>query len=48
MCIRDRYCDARYEKPTVTPAYKILFPIPLTAYDADRNIVQNPGYPAFQ
>ncbi len=44
----NKYCDARYEKTTVTPAYKILFPIPLTAYDADRNMVQNPGYTAFQ
>jgi len=42
------YCAARYEKTTETPAYKILFPVPLTAYDADRNIKQNPGYPAFQ
>lgn len=44
----NKYCEARYEKTTVTPTYKILFPVPLTAYDADRNIVQNPGYPAFQ
>ena len=44
----NKYCDARYEKPTVTPTYKILLPIPRSAYDADKNIVQNPGYPAFQ
>ncbi len=44
----NKYCDARYEKTTVTPAYKILFPIPLAAYDVDHNVVQNPGYPAFQ
>ncbi|MTK53433.1 RagB/SusD family nutrient uptake outer membrane protein [Paludibacter sp.] len=44
----NKYCEARYEKPSVTPSYKILFPVPLTAYDADKNIVQNPGYPAFQ
>jgi len=43
----NKYCDARYEKTTVTPAYKILFPVPLTAYDADKNIKQNPGYPSF-
>lgn len=43
----NKYCEARYEKPTVTPAYKILFPVPLTAYDADKNMKQNPGYPAF-
>lgn len=44
----NKYCAARYEKPAETPAYKILFPVPLTAYDADKNIKQNPGYPAFQ
>ena len=44
----NKYCEARYEKTTVTPAYRILFPVPLTAYDADKNMVQNPGYPAFQ
>lgn len=44
----NKYCAARYEKTTETPAYKILFPVPLTAYDADKNITQNPGYPAFQ
>lgn len=44
----NKYCDARYEKPSVTPAYKILLPVPRTAYDADKNIVQNPGYPVFQ
>jgi starch-binding outer membrane protein, SusD/RagB family len=43
----NKYCDARYEKPAVTPVYKILFPVPLMAHDADREIVQNPGYAAF-
>lgn len=42
-----KYCAARYEKATETPSYKILFPVPLTAYDADKKIVQNPGYDAF-
>lgn len=43
----NKYCDARYQKENVTATYKILFPVPLTAYDADKNITQNPGYDAF-
>ncbi|RKD90238.1 RagB/SusD family nutrient uptake outer membrane protein [Mangrovibacterium diazotrophicum] len=43
----NKYCEARYEKEEVTDTYKILFPVPLTAYDADKNITQNPGYDAF-
>jgi starch-binding outer membrane protein, SusD/RagB family len=41
------YCAARYQKTTVTPTYKILLPVPLTAHDGDSNITQNPGYDSF-
>lgn len=43
----NKYCEGRYEKTAVTPAYKILFPVPQSAYDADKKIKQNPGYSPF-
>lgn len=44
----NKYLDARTEKATVDEAYKILLPVPQSAFDADKNITQNPGYTAFQ
>lgn len=38
------YTAARSEKSTVTPDYKILLPIPLSAIEANPNLKQNPGY----
>lgn len=40
----NKYCEARYEKPTATPTYKILFPIPASAREANAQLKQNPGY----
>lgn len=40
----NKYCEARYEKPIVTPSYKILFPIPSSELEANPKIQQNPGY----
>lgn len=42
----NKYCEPRYEKPKETPAYKILFPIPITELEANPKIKQNPGYVA--
>ena len=41
-----------FGKPTLwrtgeTPAYRKLFPIPVSAYRSNNRLVQNPGYPAF-
>lgn len=41
-----KYTKARYEKPE-SQAYKILLPIPLSAYEANRELKQNPGYESF-
>lgn len=40
----NKYCLARYEKSSETPTYKILFPIPASALEANPTLVQNPGY----
>lgn len=40
----NKYCDARYEKAAVTPTYKVLFPIPASAIEANAQLKQNPGY----
>lgn len=42
----NKYCEARYEKSNVTPAYKILFPIPTSALEANPTLKQNVGYVA--
>ena len=39
----NHYCAARYEKPASEP-YKILLPIPLTALEANSDLIQNKGY----
>ncbi|TDQ80044.1 putative outer membrane starch-binding protein [Sphingobacterium yanglingense] len=41
----DKYLDAREEKNFVTPSYKLLLPIPISAIEANADLVQNPGYP---
>ena len=38
-----KYCNSRYLK-LETPTYKILFPIPLSALEANPELTQNPGY----
>jgi hypothetical protein len=40
----NKYCEARYEKNSVTPTYKILFPIPSSALEANPKLEQNPQY----
>nr|WP_121274294.1 RagB/SusD family nutrient uptake outer membrane protein [Pedobacter schmidteae] len=40
----NKYRDARAEKDFVTPAYKVLLPIPISAIEANSNLVQNQGY----
>jgi len=42
-----------FGKPTlwrdgVTPEYRKLFPIPISAYRTNNKLVQNPGYPSFK
>jgi len=44
----NKYTAARTEKTSEDAIYKILLPVPRSAYDADKNIVQNPGYDVFQ
>lgn len=44
----NKYTAARTEKTTTDDNYLILLPVPRSAYDADKNIVQNPGYDVFQ
>ena len=39
----NHYCEARYNVEK-TPAYKILFPIPQTALEANSDLQQNEGY----
>lgn len=39
-----KYTAARAEKDFVTPDYKILLPIPLSAIEANSTLTQNPGY----
>lgn len=39
-----KYLDAREEKDFVTPAYKLLLPIPISAIEANPSLKQNPGY----
>ena len=34
----------RFLKPETTPIYKILFPIPIQALEANNKLTQNPGY----
>lgn len=41
------YLQPHYMKPLETPEYRKIFPIPLTAWQTNPNLVQNPGYPAF-
>lgn len=36
----NRYCQARYEKPA-SDSYRILFPIPISAIEANSNLKQN-------
>jgi hypothetical protein len=31
-------------RPKALPAFRLLFPIPQTAIDANPNLTQNPGY----
>lgn len=38
------YTAARSQKASVTPDYKILLPIPISAMEANPNLKQNPGY----
>lgn len=40
----NKYCEPRYEKPMETPTYKILFPIPASALEANPLLKQNEGY----
>jgi starch-binding outer membrane protein, SusD/RagB family len=40
----NKFCSARYQKPNLTPGYKVIFPIPLTALEANPSLKQNPGY----
>jgi len=40
----NKYCEPRYEKPKETPTYKILFPIPTSALEANPLLKQNEGY----
>lgn len=42
-----KYTKARYEKPE-SQAYKILLPIPLSAYEGNGDLKQNPGYEPFK
>ncbi|MNS81919.1 SusD family protein [compost metagenome] len=39
-----KYTAPRAEKNFVTPDYKILLPIPLSAIEANSTLTQNPGY----
>ncbi|AHJ97311.1 RagB/SusD family nutrient uptake outer membrane protein [Hymenobacter swuensis] len=38
-----KFLQARKDKP-VTPAFRLIYPIPQTQVDVNRNITQNPGY----
>ena len=38
------FVDPRRFKSTVTPGYKILFPIPQTQIASNPLLTQNPGY----
>lgn len=44
----NKYLAPRTEKATTDAAYTILLPVPLSAYEADKNTTQNPGYAAFK
>jgi hypothetical protein len=44
----NKYLTARTEKTTTDEAYTILLPVPQSAFDADKNTTQNPGYAAFK
>lgn len=36
-----------YLRPTASDPYRLLFPIPESAWETNNNLVQNPGYPSF-
>ena len=36
-----------YLRPTTSDSYRLLFPIPESAWETNNNLVQNPGYPPF-
>ncbi|WP_080905796.1 RagB/SusD family nutrient uptake outer membrane protein [Parabacteroides sp. Marseille-P3160] len=42
-----KFLEPGYLKPNRTPDYRLLFPIPQTAFDTNNKLVQNPGYPQF-
>lgn len=41
------FLDPGYLRPSASPAYRLLFPIPESAWETNNNLVQNPGYPPF-
>lgn len=42
-----KFSDPGYLLPETTPDYRKLFSIPYKAWQANSNLVQNPGYPSF-
>lgn len=41
---KNLYLGTRWEKPDVTPEYRLLWPVPQTQIDANPNLTQNDGY----
>lgn len=41
------FLKAGYLRPNASPTYRLLFPIPESAWETNNKLVQNPGYPAF-
>ena len=42
-----KFLDPSYLKPDRSSDYRLLFPIPQTAWERNNKLVQNPGYPSF-
>ena len=42
-----KFLDPGYLRPNRSPDYRLLFPIPQTAWERNSRLVQNPGYPPF-
>ncbi|MDR0750039.1 MAG: RagB/SusD family nutrient uptake outer membrane protein [Tannerellaceae bacterium] len=42
-----KFLEPAYLKPDRSPDYRLLFPIPQTAWERNPNLTQNPGYPVF-
>ncbi len=41
------FLNPGYLRPTASAPYRLLFPIPESAWETNNNLVQNPGYPSF-